>query len=166
MTPADGSTILERSQCYAIAWLHENFMKEPAMIARREDYQPEQVPSEDCTLALMSHVGGYFTSFLVPLILWLVKKDGSRFVDLHAREALNYQVTMIIYYTLLTGLGVVLYIVFAAGGAEREAVLYSMGISFLLMMLLFAMESICVLLASIAAYRGKSFRYPFNIRVL
>lgn len=136
------------------------------MIARLEDYVPENVPSEDCTLALMSHVGGYFTSFLMPLILWLVKKDTSRFVDLHARESLNYQITMIIYYTLLTGLGVVLYVVFAAAGDRQQAFLLSAVITMLLMLVLFALESICVLLAAVAAYRGKPFRYPLNIRML
>ena len=31
-----------------------------------------------------------------PLIMWLVKKDESEFVDYHGKESLNFQITMMI----------------------------------------------------------------------
>jgi uncharacterized Tic20 family protein len=45
------------------------------------------VPSpDDCNMGMLIHLGGLFTGFIVPLIIWLIKKDQSRFVDDQARR--------------------------------------------------------------------------------
>ncbi|MCI0499264.1 MAG: DUF4870 domain-containing protein, partial [Planctomycetales bacterium] len=36
------------------------------------------------------------TSFVGPLILWLIKKDEDKFVDSQGKEALNFQITVIL----------------------------------------------------------------------
>ena len=46
------------------------------------------VAPEDKTLGLVAYVLAIFTSWLGPLILWLVKKDQSKFVGYHALQAL------------------------------------------------------------------------------
>ena len=60
--------------------------------------------AEEKNWALAAHIGpllvllftaGYL-SFLVPLIILLVKGDESRFVGHHARQSLNFQLTLFI----------------------------------------------------------------------
>lgn len=46
------------------------------------------VAPEEKTLGLVAYILAIFTSWLGPLILWLVKKDQSRFVGYHALQAL------------------------------------------------------------------------------
>ncbi len=46
------------------------------------------VSAEDRTLGLVAYVLAIFTSWLGPLILWLVKKDQSKFVAFHCVQAL------------------------------------------------------------------------------
>jgi hypothetical protein len=58
--------------------------------------------SEDKQWAMFAHLGGVIGGyvipvagwFLVPLIVWMVKKDTSKFVDDQGKEALNFQLTM------------------------------------------------------------------------
>jgi len=48
----------------------------------------------DSTYAVLMHLGALFVSFLVPLVMWLVKRDSSAFIDHHGKQALNLQITM------------------------------------------------------------------------
>ena len=40
---------------------------------------------EEKTMAMLCHLLALFTSFIGPLIIWLIRKDKSRFVDAHGR---------------------------------------------------------------------------------
>jgi uncharacterized Tic20 family protein len=53
--------------------------------------------SEDRTLAWVLQLLGILTGFLGPLILWLVKKDSSPFLDQTGRRCLNFQFSILIY---------------------------------------------------------------------
>ncbi len=53
------------------------------------------VASDDVTLPVMAHVLGLLTGFLGPLILYLVGTDPR--AKEHARNALNWQISLIIY---------------------------------------------------------------------
>ncbi len=52
------------------------------------------ISQEDRTMAMLAHILGVFTGFLGPLIIWLIKKDQSRFVAFHAMQALFFQVAI------------------------------------------------------------------------
>jgi uncharacterized Tic20 family protein len=106
-----------------------------------------EVASEDRSLAMFAHLGGLAASFAVPLVLWLVKKNSSRFVARQAREALNFQLTVLIGYLLC-------------------AVLIYICIGYLLLAALVVYEVIVVVRATIAASQGESYRYPYTIRFL
>jgi uncharacterized Tic20 family protein len=51
---------------------------------------------DDTTMAMLCHLLGIFTGFLGPLIIWLIKKDSSPFVDDQGKEALNFQIVCLI----------------------------------------------------------------------
>ncbi len=66
------------------------------------------ISQEDKTMAMLSYVLGIFTGFLGPLVLWLIKKDQSKFVAFHALQALLLHAVVTIGYILSSVLIVVL----------------------------------------------------------
>ncbi len=56
---------------------------------------PAAVPSETRTLAALTHVAGLLTNFIGPLIVLAATQDAE--VKAHARRALNWQISLILY---------------------------------------------------------------------
>ncbi len=55
-------------------------------------------PTQDeKTMGLVIHLLGLFTGFLGPLIIWLIKKDESPFLERHGRKSLNFEISFMIY---------------------------------------------------------------------
>lgn len=104
------------------------------------------VSQEDKTLALLTHLGGIFFSVIPSLIVWLLKKD-SPFVAEHAKEALNFQITLIFGFVLAFFLMIVL-------------------IGFFLFWALGVINLILCIVAAVKASSGESFRYPFTLRLV
>ena len=74
------------------------------------------------TIALLTHIIGIFTSFVVPLIIYLIKKDEDLFIADQSKEALSFRITVIIAYFALivisittVGLGALLFTVLGLG---------------------------------------------------
>lgn len=112
------------------------------------------VREDERTLAMLCHLLGILTGFIGPLILWLVKKDSSPFVDHHGREALNFQITMLLV---------------SAGLAMMMVVLMFVVIGFALIPLLMLLPVVVIVMeviAAVAAQRGDWYRYPFTLRLL
>ena len=104
-------------------------------------------------LILLSHIGtllGYavaFGNFIVPLAIWLSKRDESKAVAEHAKESLNFQISMALYSILAAFLIIVL-----------------VGIPLLIVLVI--INLICVIVATMKADRGEFYRYPFTIRLI
>jgi len=100
--------------------------------------------SDEKTMALLSHVLTVVASFLAPLIIYIVKKDESAFVAAHAKESLNFQITiaLIIIVLCITIIGILL--------------VWIVGIFSLVL----------VIIATIRASEGKLYKYPVNIRFI
>ena len=112
------------------------------------DYNPATTPtSDEKTLAILAHILTFISSFIAPLIIYLVKKDNSAYVAEHAKESLNFQITMFILYII-------------------SVVLMLLLIGFLLILLLSIANIILVLIATIKASENKMYRYPINFRLL
>ncbi len=52
-------------------------------------------------MAMLCHLLMIFVGFLGPLVIWLIQKDKSPFVDAHGRSALNFTISMFIYIIVL-----------------------------------------------------------------
>jgi uncharacterized Tic20 family protein len=114
------------------------------------EQQPTTFPqpsSEDKTLALLAHILTLFVGFLAPLIIWLVKKDESKFVADNAKESLNFQITIAIFYII-------------------AFVAMFLLIGFLLLPAVWVINLIFVIIATIRANEGKVYRYPINFRFI
>jgi uncharacterized Tic20 family protein len=109
---------------------------------------PAVTPSQDeRTMALLSHILTLLSMFLAPLIIYLIKKDESSFVAEHAKESLNFQITVGIGYIICFVLMLVLIGVF-------------------LLAVLGLVSFILVIVATIKASEGKLYKYPFNLRLI
>ena len=102
---------------------------------------------EERNFAMLSHLLGIFTYFLGALGIWLGKKGDSRFIENESKEALNFQVTMLIGYFIGFGLKAILF------GYVILAVMYTFNIIFCLM-------------GAVSASQGKSYRYPLVLRLV
>ncbi|RZA13579.1 MAG: DUF4870 domain-containing protein [Lysobacteraceae bacterium] len=86
------------------------------------------------------------------LVVWLLVRDKHAFAAEHAREALNFNLSMFIYAALLTVL-----------------VVFTLGIGLIValpMWLILAVTwVVCTLVAAFRAYDGQPYRYPLSIRL-
>ena len=102
---------------------------------------------EEKTLALIAHVLGFFGSFIVPLIIYLLKKDESPFIREHAKEALNFHISMAIYYII-------------------SIILILILVGLLGVIFLGTFSLVVSVVATIKAMDGKPYRYPLCIRFI
>ena len=62
--------------------------------------QPER--SQDArNMAMLCHILGIL-GFIAPLIIWLMERDRHRFVEEHGRDAMNYQISFLLYLVALS----------------------------------------------------------------
>ena len=98
-------------------------------------------------MATIAHVLGIFTSFLGPLVIWLIKKDQSPFVDDQGKEALNFQITLMIGWVIAAVTTFICIGPFIGLGLTAIAIIFGV-------------------LGAIAANKGEAYRYPMNIRFI
>jgi hypothetical protein len=112
------------------------------------DEQPLSTPtSDERTLAILSHVLCFVVSFIAPLVIYLVKKDESQFVAAHAKESLNFQISLFIYCII-------------------SAILIFVIIGIFLLWAISIFAIVLMIVATIRASEGKLYRYPFCIRLI
>lgn len=101
-------------------------------------------PADEKLWATLTHVGGILFHWLAPLIAYLVLKDRGPFVRWHTRQALNFQLTVLIAYIV----GGVLCLVF---------------IGIFVLLAVWVLNIVFGILAAMAANRGEFYRYPLSI---
>jgi uncharacterized Tic20 family protein len=98
-------------------------------------------------LAFAGFIGIPLGNILGPLVMWIIKKNESPFIDKHGKQALNFQISMTIY-------------------ALVSAVLIVVLIGFVLVGIVAVIDIVFVIKAAIAANKGEDFEYPFTIKFL
>lgn len=102
---------------------------------------------------LGAHIGtllGYaigFGSFLVPLIIWITKKEESELIAKHAKASLNFQLSMLLY-----------------GAIAALMILIFIGIPILVVIAI--TNVVCVILATIEADKDGLYKYPLTIQFI
>lgn len=112
-----------------------------------DNYVHEDVTKDERTMAMLIHGLQFFVSILAPLIIWLMKKDESKFIDYHGKEALNFQISIFIYSTV---------------AALSMLVL----IGFLLLPAIIIAYYVLLIIAAIKANEGEYYKYPLIIRFI
>ena len=95
-------------------------------------------------LGVFLHFPGHL---LGPLIVWLAKRDDSPEIDAHGKESLNFQISMLIYDAI-------------------AAIFCLVLIGFAFLAILWILNTIFVIVASLKASEGKLYRYPMTIRFI
>ena len=111
---------------------------------------PQQPPlsgSDERLYATLGHAGIIIIGFIAPLIVWLIGKERSEFVDDQGKEALNFSILVTIGYV-------------------ASSILTFVFIGFLLFPLVWIFSVIFCILAAIAANKGERYRYPLNWRII
>ena len=88
-----------------------------------------------------------FGNIVGPLIIWLVKKDESPFVDDQGKESLNFQISITIYCII-------------------AALLILIVIGIFLLIGLAILDIVLIIIATVKANSGEKFRYPLTIRLV
>ena len=121
---------------------------EPATTESTQQSSEAVAVSQDSkNIGMLCHLLGLFTNFIGPLILWLIKKDEDKFVDSQGKEALNFQITVIL-----------------AGIAS--GILSFVCIGILLAIAVSICDLIFCVLACVAASKGEDYRYPISLRLI
>jgi len=97
--------------------------------------------------ALVGLLGNGVGFVIVPLIVWLLKRDDHPFIDENGKESVNFQITMFLA-------------LFA--GALLSLVLIGIPILIAAMIMMIVLP----IVAAIKASNGESYRYPLTIRFI
>lgn len=103
-------------------------------------------PAQDTQWGSFAHLGGIL-GFLPSLIIWLVFKDRGQFTNTEAKEALNFQITLLFGYLVSLVLTVVFIGVLLYWAVAIVGIVFS-------------------ILAFLKAKDGNHYRYPFAIRLI
>ena len=117
-------------------------------IARAAGYYAGAPPStDDRNMAVLTYILCLFTGFIGPLIIWLMKKDQSAFVNNQGKEVLNWCITLVL-------------------GNIACLILTVIWIGLLLWPLLGLAHVIFNIRGAMSARKGSAYRYPFALRLL
>jgi len=104
-----------------------------------------ELTSEDRNLAVVAHLLGILTMFVGALIIWLIKKDDSPFVDDQAKEAINFQITIFIANAV-------------------SGLLMAIGVGCVMMPVVLVANIVLCIVAALAASRGQPSVYFWPCR--
>ena len=144
--------------------------------------------SHNKTVAAITHLSTLsqyflpFGNFIFPIVIWSVSKNNSRFVDHHGRQAINFQLSVLLYSIVLAVVAIPLLLVsifkdvplnaiindneivvnnFSAGNITGVAVVAIMAV--ILFGALKMLEFFLVINAAVKAANGELYQYPLTI---
>lgn len=101
-------------------------------------------------VAVLLAFGGFvfpLANIAGPLVVWLVKRDESDFVEAFARETLNFQISVTLYLAIA---GMLIYVL----------------IGILLVPLVVLFDVVVTIVAALRASRGEPYTYPLCLRLI
>ena len=107
------------------------------------------VPQDDRTMAMIGHLSGIIAGFIGPLVIWLINKDKTDkgWLIGQAKEALNFQITIVIAWCIAIALSFLL-------------------IGFLLYPVILIGNIVLCIMGGMKANEGVSYRYPATLRLI
>ena len=120
----------------------------PPTEPHQERSDPSDLSSESKVWAVAAHLLPLASIYIIgALIVWLIKRDEDPFVEAHGREALNFQLSVLIYGLI----SILLIIVF---------------IGFLMLVALAIFSLVMSIIAAVKAANGETYRYPLTMRMV
>ena len=105
------------------------------------------VKSEERMLAAILYVVSLFFPLIGPLVIWLLKKDESSFINYHGREYFNFFISYSVYSVIS---GILIFLV----------------VGIFLLWILGIMALVFTIIAAVKAYEGNEYRFPLVFRLI
>jgi uncharacterized Tic20 family protein len=108
---------------------------------------------DERTWGMIAHLSAFvgllvpFGNIIAPLVIWLARRDGSEFVAIEAKEALNFNISVVL-------------------AAIVCALLTLVAVGILLGLALFVTWLAMTIIAAIKASEGIGYRYPISLRLV
>ncbi|MDQ1145434.1 putative Tic20 family protein [Bacillus sp. SORGH_AS 510] len=103
--------------------------------------------SDERLYAAGIYVLSLFFPVLAPLIIWLLKREQSSFIDYHGKEYFNFFISYTVYFIISGLLMIVL-------------------IGFITTPILGVMLLVFTIIAAVKAYEGNDYRFPLIFRII
>lgn len=121
-----------------------------------------QVSGDQQTWRVLAHASAFIQfigvpSVVGPLVVWLMRREDP-VVEPHARAALNFQLSILIYF--------VAGIIVAFLAAITIVGLVITGLVIILLLILVVLELVFALLGTLAASRGERYVYPMSLELI
>ncbi|EKU48974.1 DUF4870 domain-containing protein [Staphylococcus massiliensis] len=111
-----------------------------------EHVQRPRRSQDDTLFASLIYVGGFFAPIIAPLIIWLIKRDDSTFVDQAGKDYFNY----IISYTIWSFVGLALCLIL---------------IGFVILPILSIVAFVFHIVAIFKLAKGEPYLIPLSLRI-
>ncbi|MBT8304701.1 MAG: DUF4870 domain-containing protein [Bacteroidia bacterium] len=124
-------------------------------------------------------------NFILPLILWTMNKDKSEFIDDHGKQAINFQLSLLLYAIALIIISLPIFLLVFAGSFPEEFIYNNHDIYFdgndfrnvsgliifgvlagIIALSIFIMEVVLVIMAMVKANNGEKYKYPLTINFI
>lgn len=121
-------------------------------------------------------------NFIGPIILWVSNKDKSEFIDAHGKQAINFQISILLYAIILGTISIPFFVFNIFNGfdfidfhglhdfhinmGKPSPLLYIGGAMGGLAILGFILELVFIVKASLKARDGELYNYPLTINFL
>lgn len=123
-----------------------------------------------------------FGNFIGPIVLWITNKEKSTFIDVHGKQAINFQISVFLYAIILGTISIPFFIFNLFDGihlidfnglndfhinlGKPSPLLYIGGGLGALAVIGFILELAFIVTASLKARDGKLYQYPLTITFL
>ena len=123
-----------------------------------------------------------FGNFIGPIVLWIANKDKSEFIDANGKQAINFQISILLYAIILGTLTIPFFIFKIFNGIDfidfhgfhdfhinigkPSPLLYIGGALGALAVIGFILELVFIIIASLKARDGEIYHYPLTIGFL
>ncbi len=123
-----------------------------------------------------------FGNFIGPLVLWVMNNDKSEFVDAHGKQAINFQMSILLYALIIGMLTIPFFIFNLISGLDfldintfdsihinitkPSPLLYITGGFAFFAVIGFILELVFIVKAALSARDGQEYRYPLTIKFL
>jgi uncharacterized Tic20 family protein len=123
-----------------------------------------------------------FGNYIFPILLWSSKKDKSEFVNHHGKQALNFQLSLLLYTLILALIAIPIFVFVIFKNIPMDVIIndndftmnnFNLGdnigilsigvLAILIFGMLKVVEFFLVIYASIKASNGELYKYPLTI---
>ncbi|MGO1990060.1 DUF4870 domain-containing protein [Mammaliicoccus vitulinus] len=107
----------------------------------------QNVSTEEKNLTTIMWILSFFTSFIGPLLIWLMKKDESEYINQQGKNCLNFIISYGIYVVIST-------------------ILTAIVIGAIFLIIIGIATVVYCILGAVANNKGEDFKVPFTFEIL